>query len=254
MKRKLALKRLTASDLTLFKWHFQKGGSKSNQKAINLNADVFVETLYPSLPDVAWERERESRFPVDLYIFGPGMAGADNLQRKILKSAAYKNWRLDGEFIENPLDDPERYNPLEPGDFVLFEFFGATYPDRVKALLISRASPVDASLHTALDKYLGPSKMLAVPPGDLEDLVRKAEPRPDHPAGQFIMDADIEDAALGGIQGIARLHAKRAGRPVSRTELEERKKNADITGRLGEELVSLYLEQKQAVGSILGFT
>ena len=48
MMDKLALKRLTASDLTFFEWHF-KNRNVGNQKAINLNADVFSDQLYPAL-------------------------------------------------------------------------------------------------------------------------------------------------------------------------------------------------------------
>ena len=48
---KLALKKLTASDLTLFEWHFRNRNA-GNQKAINLNADVFVQQLFPALPEV----------------------------------------------------------------------------------------------------------------------------------------------------------------------------------------------------------
>ena len=40
MLKKLAVKRLTASDLTFFVWHFRNQPA-GNQKAINLNADVF---------------------------------------------------------------------------------------------------------------------------------------------------------------------------------------------------------------------
>jgi len=49
MSRKLAVKRLTTSDLTFFEWHF-KNRPAGKQKAINLNADVFNE-LYPTLRD-----------------------------------------------------------------------------------------------------------------------------------------------------------------------------------------------------------
>ncbi len=58
--RKFALKRLTASDLTFFVWHF-KNRNAGNQKAINLNADVFVGKLFPSLPEVALAQSGEFR-------------------------------------------------------------------------------------------------------------------------------------------------------------------------------------------------
>ena len=41
MLKKLALKRLTASDLTFFEWHYRSRNA-GNQKAINLNTDVFI--------------------------------------------------------------------------------------------------------------------------------------------------------------------------------------------------------------------
>src|SRR5579859_7499939 len=96
---RLALKKLTASDLTLFEWHFQNRNA-GNQKAINLNADVFVDRLFPGLPEVS--RDFGGRLPIDLFLYGPGMASELNLQRKIIKLGEYKNWRLDGETIHNP--------------------------------------------------------------------------------------------------------------------------------------------------------
>ena len=74
--RRLALKHLTRSDLTLFRWHFENENA-GRQKAINLNADVFIEALYPALPPLA--QERDGRLPIDLYIYGPGMASELNL-------------------------------------------------------------------------------------------------------------------------------------------------------------------------------
>src|SRR5438552_8409291 len=102
MNRKIAIKRLTKSDLTFFIWHFENM-SAGNQKAINLNSDIFVDTLYPGIQEAALKQD--NRFPLNLYISGPSSAEAINLQRKIVKGPAYKNWRLDGEFVR---DDPER--------------------------------------------------------------------------------------------------------------------------------------------------
>ena len=83
MPRKLALKRLTASDLTLFKWHFQNHPA-GKQKAFNLDASVLVDELYPQLGEPALVPQ--PRYPLDLYLCGPGLAPANNLQRKILNS------------------------------------------------------------------------------------------------------------------------------------------------------------------------
>ena len=134
MMRKIAIKRLTASDLTFFEWHFRNHPA-GHQKAINLNANVFVDQLYPALPEVA--EERGGRISVDLFIYGPGLRELHNLQRKIVKFGTYKNWRLNGEFIVNPLDSPERYNVLRPGDYALFEFSGSVVPDATKVVLLA---------------------------------------------------------------------------------------------------------------------
>jgi hypothetical protein len=92
MIRKLAIKRLTASDLTLFEWHFRNQALGGNQKAINLNADVFIDKLYPGLPEIA--AKTGGKIPLDLFIYGPGLEPEYNLQRKIVKFGTYKNWRL----------------------------------------------------------------------------------------------------------------------------------------------------------------
>ena len=111
MVRKLSVKRLTVSDLTLFEWHFRNQEKGGNQKAINLNRDVFIDELFPSVPEVA--QQNDNRLPLDLHIYGPGLYPLHNVQRKIIKQpGSYKNWRLDGEFIHNPIDEQERYNKL----------------------------------------------------------------------------------------------------------------------------------------------
>ena|SRR2546427_4177546 len=143
MKRKLCVKRLTDSDLTFFEWHFRNRNA-GNQKAINLNADVFVSILFPVLPDIA--RRRGGRLPVDLFIFGPGLKPEYNLQRKIVKIGSYKNWRLNGEFIYNPENDPERFNCLRAGDFAVIEFQGDVEPEAARMVIVSAAVAEDRTL------------------------------------------------------------------------------------------------------------
>jgi len=48
-EEKLSIKRLTRSDLTFFRWQHEHQDA-GNQKAINLNRDVFVSELFPALP------------------------------------------------------------------------------------------------------------------------------------------------------------------------------------------------------------
>lgn len=92
-----------------------------SKKAINMDSRIFVGELYPSLPEEV-EALPNRRVPLDMYIYGPGLQSAHNLQRKILKQE--KNWRLNGELVHGPEDSPDRYAELQPGDFAVFEFSG----------------------------------------------------------------------------------------------------------------------------------
>ncbi len=67
MPDRLAIKRLTASDCTLFKGVFRTIGA-GHQKSINLNADVLTGRLYPSLAPVAAMTNNANRTvsPLDL--------------------------------------------------------------------------------------------------------------------------------------------------------------------------------------------
>ena len=73
--KKLVLKRLSASDLTLFEYHFRKSASK--QKAINLDKAVFVDSLYPHLANRS--DVTKDKIPVDLNIYGPAQSSPHNV-------------------------------------------------------------------------------------------------------------------------------------------------------------------------------
>ena len=249
MQRRIALKRLTASDLTLFEWQFRNRNA-GNQKSINLNADVFIDQLFPSLPEAA--AETGGRIPLDLSIYGPGYAGLHNLQRKILKGGAYKNWRLDGEFISNPQDEPERYDVLQPGDLALFEFRGRIIPNAAKLILVARDVPSDQPLYALLASYLGNRKMIAVAVGELQAIGGQFNDDA-HPFRELTIDAALEDAALGGVKGIRVLRRRPATRALSREELQRARRIAEEIGRVGEELVCQYLIGLKAGGAIRNF-
>ena len=61
-----------------------------------------------------------------------------------------ENWRLDGEFINNPVDERGRYNVLAPGDLAIFEFHGRIVPNAAKLILISQMVAEDQMLHQEL--------------------------------------------------------------------------------------------------------
>jgi hypothetical protein len=250
MSRKIAVKRLTASDLTIFRNIFETRGAGGNQKSINLNADIFIDVLYPSLPD-APEAE-DGRLPVDLYVYGPGPGAELNLQRKIIKGGTYKNWRLDGEFIR---EEPARFDHLHPDDYVVMEFVGNIVPTQAKLLFVAKTLPADATLYQQLHAVMPPGarSMLAVNAQQLASFIRAAGVPPDHPANEFILDAALEDAVQGGQEGIRRLLSRRSGRAVSVSDLRRARAQNDRDGELGEEFVNEHLSGERTAGRITGF-
>lgn len=243
--RKLAIKRLTASDLTFFEWQF-KNENAGNQKAINLNRDVFIDELFPSLPELV--TKANGKITIDLSIFGPGLKGECNLQRKIVKFGSYKNWRLNGEFIFNPEDDPDRFNVLKPDDLLVIEFIGEGVPDTVKATFVAKGVAEDTAVHAELNRLLGADRMGSITIAELTAAVESAEAVEAHPLRQLLHDNAIEDAAFGGSEGPKKLRL--SGRKVSRSELLKAKAAADECGQRGEEFVNAYLASLQAAQSI----
>jgi hypothetical protein len=248
---KLVLKKLTASDLTFFEWQFRNRNA-GNQKAINLNADVLVDRLFPALPELV--AAAGGKIPLDLSLFGPGLAGEHNLQRKIVKFGAYKNWRLNGEFIFNPDDGPNRYNILEPGDLALIEFVGGIQPTAANLLLISGGTTDDAPLFAALNAALGATSMRAISQAEVRDAIAAARPSLEHPVHLLVVDAALEDAALGGGKGTQALLARRRQRSVTSEELERARRAAEEMGRLGEALLDSHFRTMEARGLLDTFT
>jgi hypothetical protein len=245
---KIAVKRLTASDLTFFEWHFRNRNA-GNQKAVNLNRDTFVDKLFPVLPEIAMKSG--GRIPIDLWLFGPGLKGALNLQRKIVKFGEYKNWRLDGEFIFNPVEDSERFNVLKPGDVAVLEFIGEGVPSTIRAAFLAQDVNEDKAVRAALDQYLGTRSMAAITVQELAKALEGAKIVDTHPLKQFVIDSAVEDTALGGIEGPRRLRA--SGRKLSREELLQAKAAAEECGLRGEELIDAYLASLKAKKTITAY-
>ena len=248
MPRKLALKRLTASDLTLFKWHFQNRPA-GKQKAFNLDALVLVGGLYPALGEPS--NIPIPRYPIDLHLHGPGLAPAENLQRKILKQ--HKNWRLNGELIDNPVDAPDRYNGLQPGDFALLEFSGDRVPDACSVTLIAAADPADTAIHIELSRRYPGGSMWLLQETDVSEVLEVVQPAKGHSLHEWFESAALEDAALGGIAGISVLSRRRGERGMSPVEFARSRLAAEQTGVSGEEFLNDYFEQQLEAGEIEAF-
>ena len=245
MLRKLAIKRLTASDLTFFAWHYRTS-DVGNQAAVNLNADVLVAKLYPAIETAA--ARSGNRLGLDLWIAGPGTAPPINLQRKIIKGPTYKNWRLDGEVVHNPTDDGERFNMLSAGDLALFAFEGDLAPEILTLVLLARSAPSDRSLLNRLDERLGGQSMRELE----EEVLREAcrDHPPEHPVWLLLADDDVEGASIGLAPAVSRLLTRPRTRAVSLEELRRARRSAEEIGQIGERLVDSYLDRQRTAGIV----
>ena len=251
---RLAIKRLAASDCTLFEAYF-KLNNTSKQKGVNLNADVLIRQMYPGLRVTAEATDNQIALAVSIY--GPGAKGAHELARKIVRSAGSKNWRLNGEFIPGPPDDLTRYDGVQPGDLAIMGFTGEASPSKLDLVLIGQAFAPDALLYAALLPLFGQKTMIVVTPAEIASAALRVALPANHPA--YIVAADpelevaLEDAAQGGTERIVKLLKNRGGRTVSSSDLARAKAKAESTGLDGEELVNDYLTRSLALGQLASF-
>lgn len=245
MKRKLVLKRLSASDLTLFEHHYRNTpGAK--QKALNLDVAVFIQVLYPGLSETLIFPQ--NRIPLNLSIYGPGGAELHNLQRKILKQQ--KNWRLNGELIYDPPEEAERYASLKKGDYAIIEFSGDTEPYSASLYLIASALPADAMIYRVLEEkyanaFSSRKGMEVLDTDDFKNFFSNIGISENHPLLDLIDQDILEDAALGGFTGFRKLKKRRQSRGVSQEELNNAKRSAELVGRLGEEVLNAWFEAEK---------
>jgi hypothetical protein len=244
---KLAIKRLTGSDLTFFE-HQYRTEPKGKQKAINLNSEILVDRIYPALrrPEAA-----TARFPVDLYLYGPGISDACNLQRKVLKQE--KNWRLNGELVYDADDALNRFNALKPGDLAIMEFSDGVEPEKLRIVFLSREMTADERLHSELSAYLGDESMIEVSEPTLARLIASAGAPDSHPLRTLVDDAETEDLALGGAEVRERLIRRRLRRRISPEDFRRAKETADRVGLMGEQFVNDYFVRLCSQGLIQDF-
>lgn len=251
-----AVKRLTGSDLTFFEVQFRRL-NVGNQKSINLNADVFVDLIFPYARTVA--AGQPHHFPVKLQIYGPGLRRTpDNKTRKVIAAGGrQKNWRLNGEFVPDPADDPSRYHGLAPGDLVVFAFEESRLqpvPDAIAMVLIAQSEVADSSVKAALESLLGTRRMALVTPVELAT-VTTASPT-NHPIREILdieLDTALEEAALGSASAIAKLRSRPSLRRMSSEALAKARARAESNGREGEVLINIHLQHALAEGRIRSF-
>lgn len=236
----IAAKRLTRSDLTFFEWH-QKRVRAGNQKAINLNADVFERRLYPAIQSLA--SAGAVNVKIALHLLGPGLRRELVLTRKIIKgSDTYKNWRLNGEFIYDPDVEPDRFHGLSAGDFVILGFSGpAIAPDTVRADFVSVEEPNDVGLHRAIDRFMAGASMRQFTGADLDAVILAGGPPVDHPIRSVSLEMVALEEEASPPPGTA--PTRRAGPPITREAVEAGRRIQSEIGYQGELLVKRYLER-----------
>lgn len=253
-----AVKRFALSDLTFFEHHFKLKNVKTNQKSINLNADVFVELIFPYARTVAAGQPHQ--FPVKLQIYGPGLRRVpDQKTRKVIAAGGrQKNWRLNGEFVPDPADDPTRYHGLTSGDLVVFAFEESRIqplPEAIAMVLVSQSEAADAQVLRDLLGFLGGRRMALLPPDNLAAV--SATSPTDHPIRELLdieLDTALEEAALGSAEAIRKLTVKPSSRRMSAEALARARASAESNGRDGEVLINIRMQREQAAGRIQWFT
>jgi len=239
---RVAAKQLTASDLTFFASHFHRPGQRSKQKAINLNADVFVLRFYPGL------RDRFTEIHFGLTIVGPGVTPPYTVSRKALRSPGAKNWRLNGELINDPPEEPGRFDNLAEGDIAILSFEGAERPERVVMVLVSAQS--DPELHGSISSMAHFEARQSMRPLTFAQLQRLVETTRSsyevkHPLDLLLRADTVEDVIYGSAQAQeAAVASDGRGMMISPESLRRNATEASETGQHGEEAFERWLIQE----------
>ena len=234
---RVAIKQLTASDLSFFAQHLRR----SKQKAINLNSDVFVDVFYPAL------RGLYEEFPIKPFsIVGPGGKSPYSLTRKALRTPGAKNWRLDGEIVHDPPDDPGRFDSLQEDDLGILAFEGTTQPEVATLVLVSATA--DAALHAALLSrvtFAGKQSMVVVSQLHLAEVLEETRVAygDRHPLETLLLPDSVEEAVFGSAETQRRI-AQTDGRgvAVSPEVMRQQLRGAEQIGQQGEEVFNRWLE------------
>lgn len=246
----LAVKRLSASDLTFFEPMFRVLGA-GNQKSINLNADVLTGQLYPSLSAVA-ATQPDGEIGLPLTIYGPYDQPPHRVRRKILKGDGYKNWRLNGEFVYDPPGQEGRYGALAAGDIAVFAFTGTISPVAITLIIVSQNNVNERSVYVPLSQMVsaGRRSMAVLGQDILNGIVAEAHLNEHHPLNLLVYDdqdeLDLENLVSGGSSVFARTTRGARRGIISPERFTAAQIKAQETGRVGEALVDAFLSRTHA--------
>ncbi len=253
MSMKIALKRLSASDCTFFEGPFRRS-NVGNQKGINLNADVLVERLYPSLPSIA--AATGDQVPLRVNIYGPGGKPQETITRKIIKTATYKNWRLNGETVRGPISDHTRYDGVTARDIAVMVFHddrGA--PHTIDLILVSQSDASDSAIIGKLTRLFDKKTMVEATAEQLALVVTESAAPANHPirlaAFDPVFQAELEDAVSGGLAGTNKiLHHKSRVSKITASEVATIMADLQLTGQDGEAILNGWFQERVAAGQL----
>ncbi|WP_082477599.1 DUF3883 domain-containing protein [Methylobacterium sp. Leaf93] len=253
---KYVIKRLRRSDLTFFEYQFRIQNA-GNQKSLNLSRRVFIDLIFPSAPEIAANNGDggiPAPFHLPLTIYGPGERRTPHiLPRSILpKTQSQKNWRLNGEFVRDPDEDPNRYHALEADDVGVLAFEGEAFPTSVTLVLLSQSEPVDLDLRAGVLDAISNKAMGQISRERLAGIIDRSA-SPTHPIRELLdsdLDAVVEDAALGSASAVRKLRRSGSARRMSAKALQKARRNAEIIGRNGELLLNDWLQMEVETGRL----
>jgi hypothetical protein len=237
MSRKLALKRLKPSDLSFFQAYLLRF-PQAKQKGFNLDQAVIEGQFFPKLSEEIAAMPDE-RALVALTFYGPGAAPEHLLVRKVLKQQ--KNWRLNGEAVHNPNDEPTRFDSLAPEDLAVLEFGGIGLPSSVKVVLLAAAEPADAATRAAFLARFPNDRMTVMSEADIEEVLAAAGTPAEHPLREWLDRDLLEEVARGSVEAAKQVLVRRRGRGLSAAELRKAKLAAEAVGAKGEALLDEWL-------------
>src|SRR5690554_2051904 len=242
MKR-LALKRLSASDLTFFEHHF-RNTTGTKQKAINLDSKVFVRSFYPNINDITGGGETLAH---PLNIYGPSGAARYSQMCRTLKQA--KNWRMGGVIIRSDIT-PDRYEALVPGDLAVLVFLEEDHPERVDLFLMSSRSELDSPLYTLLhdayEEFFGErAAMLELSEESLSETLQEGIDsefiEESHQVFEFLRASEALEAPSSSDTGTGSSISPPRKRVMSKEQLNKRKAAAEKIGADGESILNVWL-------------
>ena len=251
MPERIAIKVMSGSDLSFFEELFKQRKTESNQKAINLNADVFANVLYPDFAEKSLGTNVE--VPVWVTVHGPRPGKPYRFPRSITKGEKYKNWRLNGAAVPDPDDEPHKFNDLDTDDVAVMEFHGDAEPGAVTMIVIS--AKLDAKLRDVLAAETpgGKQTMAAVSRKKLSEIVEGIGVGTDHPIRALLLDQEfealLEEAQTGTEVSVRKLRA-RASRKVTKADIDAALERIKRIGSAGEALAHVLLTKMKSDGTL----